>query len=90
MGATSSWELKRGSYECVILAVSLLSLVNLTLALTRPGTGEILQACDVVLSGILLLDFGFRLLSAPSRRGGRFPLSESDQEPQGLGRGLFR
>ena len=70
MVAASERELQRGSYECFILAVSLLSLVNLTLAiaLTPPGTGEILQVCDVVLSGILLLDFGFRLISAPSRR----------------------
>jgi voltage-gated potassium channel len=70
MAAVSEHELKRGSYECFILAVSLLSLVNLSLALalTRPGIGEILQACDIVLAGILLLDFCFRLISAPSRR----------------------
>ena len=71
MDAMSRWELKRGSYECFILAVSILSLINLTLALavTPQRTGQILQVCDVVLSGILLLDFGFRLISAPSRRG---------------------
>ena len=69
MAAMSERELKQGSYECFILAVSLLSLVNLSLALAlaAPGTRAILQDCDVVLSGILLLDFGFRLISAPSR-----------------------
>ena len=70
MAALSERELKRGSYECFILAVSILSIANLTLAraLALPGAREILLVCDVVLSGILLLDFGFRLISAPSRR----------------------
>jgi voltage-gated potassium channel len=70
MAAASERELKRGTYECFILAVSLLSLVNLALVIALPltETREIIQVCDVVLSGILLLDFGFRLLSAPSRR----------------------
>jgi hypothetical protein len=67
MAATRERELKRGTYECFILAVSLLSLVNLALviALQLPETREIIQVCDVVLSGILLLDFGFRQISAP-------------------------
>jgi len=62
--------LKRGAYECFILAVSILSIINLALVivLPLPETREILQVCDVVLSGILLLDFGFRLISAPGRR----------------------
>ena len=70
MAATSKWELKRGAYECFILAVSLLSLANLILAiaLPLPESRQIIQVCDVVLSGILLLDFGLRLISAPSRR----------------------
>jgi|SoiMethySBSTD1v2_1073268.scaffolds.fasta_scaffold918666_1 voltage-gated potassium channel len=70
MASASIRELKRGAYECFILAVSILSLVNLTLALVLPlpEAREIVQVCDVVLSGILLLDFGFRLISAPNRR----------------------
>ena len=49
---------------------SLLSLANLVLVITLPlpESRQIIQICDVVLSGILLLDFGFRLSVAPSRR----------------------
>ena len=66
----SERELKRGTYECFILAVSVLSIVNLVLLFTLPlpETREIIRVCDVVLSAILLLDFGFRLVIAPSRR----------------------
>ena len=66
----SDRELKRGSYECFILAVSILSIINLVLVIVvpLPETREIIEVSDVVLSGILLLDFGFRLLSAPSWR----------------------
>jgi voltage-gated potassium channel len=66
----SERELKRGTYECFILAVSFLSLVNLVLLLTLPlpESREIIRVCDIVLSGILLLDFCFRLVIAPSRR----------------------
>jgi len=70
MVATSEQELKRGTYECFILAVSVLSIANLVLlfALPLPETREIIRVCDIVLSVILLLDFGFRLIIAPSRR----------------------
>ena len=70
MTTASKQELKRGSYECFILAVSLLSIVNLVLAIvvSPPATREVIEACDIVLSGILLVDFGFRLVSAPSWR----------------------
>jgi len=66
----SERELKRGTYECFILAVSVLSLANLLLlyALPLPESREIIRVCDLVLSGILLLDFGLRLAIAPSRR----------------------
>ena len=71
MVTVSERELKRENYECFILALSLLSLINLVLmfALPLPESREIIQICDIVLSGIFLLDFGFRLISAPSRRG---------------------
>jgi voltage-gated potassium channel len=70
MTGVSHKELRRGAYECFILAVSMLSIINLTIVLALPlsEARSILQVCDVVLSGILLLDFGFRLLSAPSKR----------------------
>jgi voltage-gated potassium channel Kch len=70
MTAVSGRELKRENYECFILALSLLSLINLVLMFTLPlpESREIVQICDLVLSGIFLLDFGFRLISAPSRR----------------------
>jgi len=68
--AASKQELKRGSYECFILAVSLLSLTNLALGIVvpQPAIRALLESCDVVLSAILLLDFGIRLFSAPSKR----------------------
>ncbi len=68
--AASDWELRRGTYECFILAVSLLSIANLVLMFTLPlpETREVIRVCDIVLSAILLLDFGFRLVIAPSRR----------------------
>src|SRR3954452_14196052 len=71
MDSVRGRELKRENYECFILALSVLSLANLALMLILPlpQSREIIQICDVVLSGIFLLDFGFRLISAPSRRG---------------------
>jgi len=70
MVATSERELKRGTYECFILAVSVLSIANLVLMFTLPlpESREIIRVCDIVLSAILLLDCGFRLIIAPSRR----------------------
>src|SRR5262245_47698091 len=70
MAAVSDGELKRGSYECFILAVSLLSITNLGLASILPmrEAREIIQVCDLTLAGILLLDFAFRLTTAPRRR----------------------
>jgi voltage-gated potassium channel len=69
MAAVSGRELKRENYECFILALSFLSLINLVLmfALPLPETREIVQICDFVLSGVFLLDFGFRLISASSK-----------------------
>ena len=66
----SERELKRGTYECFILAVSVLSIANLVFLFTLPlpESREIIRVCDIVLSAILLLDFGFRLVIAPSRR----------------------
>jgi voltage-gated potassium channel len=70
MAARSGRELKRENYECFIVALSLLSLINLVLMFTLPlpENREIIQICDLVLSGIFLLDFAFRLISATSRR----------------------
>ena len=70
MVTASERELKRGTYECFILAVSVLSIANIVLMfiLPLPETREIIRVCDILLSAILLLDFGFRLVVAPSRR----------------------
>jgi voltage-gated potassium channel len=70
MAAASKRELKRENYECFILVLSVLSIVNLVLLLILPlpESREIIRICDVVLSGIFLLDFGFRLVSAPGKR----------------------
>src|SRR3954454_21578091 len=71
MVAASERELKRGTYECFILAVSVLSIANFILIIVLPlaETREIILVCVVVLSVILLVDFGFRLVIASSRRG---------------------
>ena len=70
MATESERELKRENYECFILAVSILSIVNLALMffVLLPETREVIQVCDLVLSGILLLDFGARLISAEGKR----------------------
>jgi voltage-gated potassium channel len=70
MVAASKQDLQRGTYECFILAVSILSIVNLGLIVTLPlpETRAIIEACDIVLSFILLIDFCFRLTIAPSKR----------------------
>src|SRR4051794_35926198 len=66
----SEGELRRGTYECFILAVSILSITNLVLILTLPlpESREIIRVCDVLLSILLILDFAFRLVIALSRR----------------------
>jgi voltage-gated potassium channel Kch len=63
-------ELKNVSYECFILALSLLSLANILLVyLTRqPDVGTVITLMDVVLSCIFLGDFAYRLFTAPTKR----------------------
>lgn len=65
-------DLKRTTYEFFILAVSFLSILNLVLAVTVPFDSESWRLIAFVDSGltiIFLLDFGFRLRTAESKRG---------------------
>ena len=59
------------SYELFILAVSILSLANIVIfvASVDASTKEIAGIVDLLLSGILLIDFFGRLLVADNRRG---------------------
>jgi hypothetical protein len=62
-------DLKRPSYEGFILLLSLLSLGNLAFILVLPS-GEIaaiIQTVDFALAVVLLVDFGYRLVSARDR-----------------------
>jgi voltage-gated potassium channel len=63
-------QLKGASYESFIFGLSILSLANLLFVVLFPGrpATEIVQTVDFGLSLILLIDFGYRLLSAPSKR----------------------
>jgi voltage-gated potassium channel len=68
-GAPAS-ELKNGSYECFILALSILSVANIVAAavVPLPETRRVIVTIDLVLSFIFLGDFAFRLFSAPTKR----------------------
>jgi voltage-gated potassium channel len=63
--------LRNGNYECFILALSALSLINIALALLIPDpeTRQVVLVVDAGLSLIFLADFAYRLFSAPSKRG---------------------
>ena len=62
-------QVKNPTYECFILALTILSLVNLVLVLVIPQeeTADIIRIVDFGISAILLLDFGYRLSSAPGK-----------------------
>jgi voltage-gated potassium channel len=64
-------QLRNPGYELFILALSVLSLVNLVLVLLPIGSNqrEAIFVIDGALSAIFLADFGYRLLSAESKRG---------------------
>jgi voltage-gated potassium channel Kch len=63
-------ELKNVSYECFILALSILSLINiaLTYLVRQPDVGVVVAAMDLLLSCIFLGDFAYRLFTAPTKR----------------------
>jgi hypothetical protein len=63
-------QLKGTSYESFIFGLSILSLGNLAFVFLFPGrpATEIVRTVDFGLSLILLADFGYRLLSASSKR----------------------
>ncbi len=64
-------ELKNTGYEIFIAILSLLSIANLVLAYVAddPGIQDVLEVMNWLLSGVLLVDFGYRFATAPSRRG---------------------
>jgi voltage-gated potassium channel len=68
-GAPAS-ELKNGSYECFILALSILSIANIAVAavVPLPETRNVILVVDLVLSFVFLGDFCYRLCSAPTKR----------------------
>jgi voltage-gated potassium channel Kch len=69
--AGSGRELKNVSYECFILALSILSLVNIGLGFLarEPDVAAVLVVMDAILSCIFLGDFTYRLFDAPTKRG---------------------
>lgn len=69
--ANENQELKSINYEMFILALSILSLVNLVLDLFIQESAliQITILADKVLSLIFLADFLYRLSSAPSKKG---------------------
>ncbi len=71
MGAPRS-ELKGIGYEIFIGALSLLSIFNLVLvAVTRQDADlqNVLLIMNAIFSGVFLLDFTYRIVTAPSRSG---------------------
>jgi voltage-gated potassium channel len=72
MTAEKSQELKGTGYEIFIGALSVLSIFNLLLLygwVDDVGLQSILQAMNALLSGIFMIDFVFRLSTAPSKSG---------------------
>jgi voltage-gated potassium channel len=64
-------ELKDASYEFFIVAISILAVVNLIIILIVPieEMDEVLRIVNIAISILFLVDFFYRLLSAPSKRG---------------------
>lgn len=62
-------ELKSPGYEIFVGALSVLSILNLVLlyAVRDSGLNKILRIMDVIFSAIFLVDFTYRLLTAPSK-----------------------
>jgi voltage-gated potassium channel len=66
-----SSELKNTGYEIFIGALSLLSIVNLVLiyAIQDHNLSTVLEVMNLILSVIFLLDFLYRLATAPDKAG---------------------
>ena len=65
-------ELKGIGYEIFIGALSLLSILNLFLVVLARDDGDlqnVLLTMNAIFSGVFLLDFSYRLATAPSRSG---------------------
>ena len=70
--ARGSSELKSTGYEIFIGMLSLLSIFNLVLIfgfVQDAGLQEVLRVMNAVLSGIFLVDFTYRILTASSKSG---------------------
>src|SRR5215204_6400487 len=67
----SESELKNVSYECFILALSVMSLLNILILylLRQPEVDVVITVMDLVLSVIFLGDFVYRLFTARTKRG---------------------
>jgi voltage-gated potassium channel len=63
-------ELKNVSYECFILALSILSVANILIAVfvREPEVQDVIYTIDWLLSCIFLGDFAYRLFTAPTKR----------------------
>ncbi len=75
MGGARS-ELKNTGYEIFIGILSLLSIVNMVLAYAvrgNPDLQNVLNVMNALFSGIFLIDFTYRFLTAPSKRTYFFP-----------------
>jgi voltage-gated potassium channel Kch len=71
-GGTPREDLKGTTYELFILAVSILSIINLVLAAVfefRSSYWWLVAMVDIALTVIFVIDFSFRLRTAPSKRG---------------------
>jgi voltage-gated potassium channel len=68
--AVNQSELKNANYESFMVALTILSLANLgfVILFPREPANEIVRTVDVGLSIVFLLDFGYRLFSAQSKR----------------------
>lgn len=63
-------ELKNTGYEIFIGILSILSIVNMALSYSARGNPDlqnILQVMNALFSGIFLIDFSYRLITAPAR-----------------------
>jgi voltage-gated potassium channel len=90
MATTSKQTLTNTNYEIFILGVSLLSIFNLIFELLPidPQVQNLLFILDIAITPIFMIDFLFRLFSAPSKtayffkRGGWLDLIGSLPFPQ--------
>jgi voltage-gated potassium channel len=70
VASTGNRELKGVGYEVFILLLSILSVANMAIVILASGPGrDVVLLMDAVITPVFLVDFGYRLLTAHSRRG---------------------